>query len=287
VQYDAINGTPSCINGWMSNTVARETWGWEGTIYTDCGALRNVNAHFHKFQSGEHTAAVAIKQGTDLECDSVLKKNLGAALNHSLLDVEDLRVSASRYVSRTENISFKRLFKHIQIQNGLVFIAADSDGKNVLHCFDCGRTFLMFMKLGMFDKVSDQPMANYNDTSIVAGEQHHALALESARQSVVLLQNPGKILPLQLKTVGENGQQQQQEAGQKVAAAASLFVGGPSSNLTDAFLGEYRPVPCADGSTDCLTTALQAIQARTSGTKTHIFRDLFFKILLASKHDII
>jgi beta-glucosidase-like glycosyl hydrolase len=98
VQYDAINGTPSCINGWMSNTVARETWGWEGTIYTDCGALRNVNAHFHKFQSGEHTAAVAIKQGTDLECDSVLKKNLGAALNHSLLDVEDLRVSASRYV---------------------------------------------------------------------------------------------------------------------------------------------------------------------------------------------
>eukprot|EP01046_Picozoa_sp_COSAG06_P063267 COSAG06_NODE_14618_length_1142_cov_1.638543_2_plen_106_part_00 len=99
--------------------------------------------------------------------------------------------------------------------------------------------------------------------------QHHALALESARQSVVLLQNPGKILPLQLKTVGKNGQQQEEAA--EVAAAASLFVGGPSSNLTDAFLGEYRPVPCADGSTDCLTTALQAIQARTSSKKAPSF----------------
>lgn len=211
--YDAINGTPSCINGWMSNTIARKTWGWEGTIYTDCGALSNVNKHFHRFNPpnnhpsrDEFTAAAAIKQGTDLECDSVLKTNLGNALNHSLLDTTDLRKSAYR-------------------------------------------TFLMFMKLGMFDDVHKQPMANTNDTSIVAGAYHRQLALEAARDSVVLLQNPGKILPL---TQGK-----------------SLFVGGPSANLTDAFLGEYRPVPCVDGSTDCLPTALQAISSLTKSTVIH------------------
>ena len=192
VQYDAINGTPSCINGWMSNTIARETWGWEGTVYTDCGALTNVNKHFHRFQKppdsngtvpptigtpDEHTAAVAIKQGTDLECDSVLKNNLGAALNHGLVDANDLRKSVKR-------------------------------------------TFLMHMKLGMFDNVSEQPLAVFNDTSIIAGEHHRTLALEAARSSVVLLQNPSKILPLEDSKV------------------SSIFVGGPSSNLTDAFLGE-------------------------------------------------
>lgn len=86
----------------------------------------------------------------------------------------------------------------------------------------------MFMKLGMFDKVSEQPMANYNDTSVVAGEQHRKLALESARESVVLLQNPhygaNKILPL--------------NKGNGTKDVSSILVGGPNSNLTDAFLGE-------------------------------------------------
>ena len=82
----------------------------------------------------------------------------------------------------------------------------------------------MFMKLGMFDNVSEQPMAKYNDTSIVAGEQHRRLALESAISSVVLLQNPNKILPL--------------NKGNGVKDISSMLVAGPNSNLTDAFLGE-------------------------------------------------
>lgn len=33
--YSAINGTPSCANSWMSNTVLRETWGFSGVIESD------------------------------------------------------------------------------------------------------------------------------------------------------------------------------------------------------------------------------------------------------------
>ena len=178
--YDAINGTPSCLNGWMSNAVAHETWGWEGTIYTDCGALSNV-AHDFKLMDDVHTAAAAIKQGTDMECDHVLSDHLGTAVNQSLVGAKDLRKSAVRI-------------------------------------------FQQFLKLGMFDAVSSQPMANANDTSLVAGAAHRQLALEAARESVVLLQNPSTILPL------------------RAARARSIFVGGPSANLSDAFLGEYGPL---------------------------------------------
>jgi beta-glucosidase len=41
--YDAINGTPSCANGWMSNTVLRKHWGFDGVIESDCGKLSNDN----------------------------------------------------------------------------------------------------------------------------------------------------------------------------------------------------------------------------------------------------
>jgi beta-glucosidase-like glycosyl hydrolase len=105
----------------MTNSVARETWGWEGVMYTDCGALRNVHVHFN-LSDGVHTAAHAVQQGTDLECDSVLKKNLQTAASQGLVAAADMR-------------------------------------KNV------GRIFLMFMKLGMFDDVKQQPMAKFNDTS--------------------------------------------------------------------------------------------------------------------------
>ena len=40
--YDAINGTPSCANGWMSNTVLRKEWGFSGVIESDCGALSHI-----------------------------------------------------------------------------------------------------------------------------------------------------------------------------------------------------------------------------------------------------
>ena len=118
---DAINGTPSCLNGWMTNNVARETWGWEGAMYTDCSALSNVHVHFN-ISDGVHTAAHAVKQGTDLECDTVLSKNLQMAVSQGLVDATDMRKNAARI-------------------------------------------FLMFMKLGMFDDVKQQPMAKFNDTS--------------------------------------------------------------------------------------------------------------------------
>ena len=73
-----------------------------------------MNVHFGLYKDGRQTAAEAIKQGTDLECDSVFSKNLLNATESGLVTASDLR-------------------------------------KNV------GRIFLMFMKLGMFDRSVFRP----------------------------------------------------------------------------------------------------------------------------------
>lgn len=37
--YDAINGTPSCLNGWMTDTVLRQHYNQPNIVsFTDCGA---------------------------------------------------------------------------------------------------------------------------------------------------------------------------------------------------------------------------------------------------------
>ena len=41
--FASVNGVPSCANGLMQNTLARQTWGWDGFIVTDCGAVDFLN----------------------------------------------------------------------------------------------------------------------------------------------------------------------------------------------------------------------------------------------------
>ena len=50
-------------------------------------------------------------------------------------------------------------------------------------------------KIGLFDPIEGQPWSHYN-WSHVATPEHHKLALDAARQSMVLLQNPAGLLPL-------------------------------------------------------------------------------------------
>lgn len=66
----------------------------------------------------------------------------------------------------------------------------------------------------------------------------------------VLVQNPSALLPL------------------AAAGSQKIAVVGPSANVTDVFLGDYRPAPCpnvtgpAPGSTQCLETMYQRLSRR-------------------------
>ena len=86
--YDAINGTPSCANGWMSNTVLRKEWGFSGVIESDCGALSHIQDQ-HKSMNGT----------CDVECDSVYSKSLLAASTAGLVSTTQLAAAARRILA--------------------------------------------------------------------------------------------------------------------------------------------------------------------------------------------
>lgn len=85
------------------------------------------------------------------------------------------------------------------------------------------RLFTARFKLGMFDPPEEVPYAQI-PYEVVNSEAHQALALTAARESIVLLKNEAKLLPLS-KEIG------------------SIAVIGPNANQVELLLGNYHGTP--------------------------------------------
>jgi len=88
--YNAVNGVPSCANDWLLKTVARENWGFNGYITSDCGAEDNVFFQHHFTKTGEEAIRDIYNAGTDTDCvGSFTSKFAKSALEKGLI-TEDL-----------------------------------------------------------------------------------------------------------------------------------------------------------------------------------------------------
>uniref|UniRef100_A0A2P2K830 Uncharacterized protein MANES_02G154700 n=3 Tax=Rhizophora mucronata TaxID=61149 RepID=A0A2P2K830_RHIMU len=105
--------------------------------------------------------------------------------------------------------------------------------------------FTIRMRLGLFDgNPAEQPLGKIGPDQVCSAE-HQILALEAARNGIVLLKNSARLLPLQQsKTV-------------------SLAVVGPNANSAQTLLGNYAGPPCKS------ITPLQALQTYVKDVKYH------------------
>ena len=113
--------------------------------------------------------------------------------------------------------------------------------------------------LGLFADPRDHPYFRgiYNVSGTVHSDLHARLALEAAQQGVVVVQNPGGILPLSAAPAPTLG-----------GSATKFALIGPLGNITDPFLGDYRPAACpgpaasAPKGTACKATLLALLAKR-------------------------
>ncbi|XP_065880685.1 probable beta-D-xylosidase 7 [Euphorbia lathyris] len=105
--------------------------------------------------------------------------------------------------------------------------------------------FSVRMRLGFFNgNPKQQPFGNIGPDQ-VCSQEHQLLALEAARNGIVLLKNSGRLLPLaKSKTI-------------------SLAVIGPNANSAQTLLGNYAGPPCKS------VTPLQALQDYIKNTVYH------------------
>ncbi len=69
--YNRTNGEPCCASDLLLRRVLREEWGFRGYVVSDCGAIADIHAHHTVTSTPAQSAALAVRNGCDLECGSV------------------------------------------------------------------------------------------------------------------------------------------------------------------------------------------------------------------------
>jgi len=86
--YNAVNGVPSCANGWLLDTVARGEWEFDGYVTSDCDADHNVFDPHHYTATKEESVKAVLEAGTDVDCGGWVTQNIKSAMDKGLVSEE-------------------------------------------------------------------------------------------------------------------------------------------------------------------------------------------------------
>ncbi len=199
--YNAINGVPASANTWLLEEVLRGEWGFKGYVVSDCGAVSDV-VNQHKYETDpEKAVALTAKAGTDLECETCETEQF-------LYDKYLLNAYKKGYITD-----------------------ADLD-KNVT------RLFRARFLLGEFDPPENVPFTKIPRSKLDC-QEHRDLALQIAKEAMVLLKNEKNTLPLDENSIKQ------------------IAVIGPNADLVE--LGGYS------GSPAIRISPLQGLQNKLKG----------------------
>lgn len=203
--YNAVYGIPACASEDLLETRLRNNWGFKGFVVSDCGGAANIYREdsLHYAKTAEQGVAMGIKAGMDLIC--------GDYRNNMTTEVQPIinAVKQGLLPQSALDLALQRLF--------------------------IGR-----IRLGMFDAPQSLPFATIKATDYDTPD-HHAVSLEMAKKSMVLLKNDG-LLPLK-----------------KVQKTIAVI--GPNADSYDALVGNYYGKPSKP------VTVLDGIRARFPNSK--------------------
>jgi beta-glucosidase len=168
--YNAVNGVPVSVNKRLLTDILRTQWGFQGYVVGDDGSVGHVFQTHRFLPDGIQTSAAAIKAGNDLDSGTTFAGGAGGGRNLANANL----VQAVRRGLITE--------QEVDVSLGRLMEAR--------------------VRLGEFDPPGYEGNP-YNKITpkMYNTPEHHQLALEAARASMVLLKNANNTLPLKT-TVG-------------------------------------------------------------------------------------
>jgi beta-glucosidase len=184
--YNRVNGEACNASPTLLQKILRGEWGFEGYVVADCGAVDDIFLYHSLANSPEEAAAMAVKAGCDLECGCTF----GIACDFGNL--------------------------HRAVDKGMI---TEDDITRAVK-----RLFTARFLLGEFDPDGQVSYAQI-PMSVVDSAEHRSLALEAARQSLVLLKNANHVLPLDKDSL------------------KSIAVIGPNADDTLVLNGNYTGTP--------------------------------------------
>lgn len=93
--YNRFRGKSCSGHDFLLNQLLRNTWGFNGYVVSDCGAIRDIHTGHNIANNEAEAAVIGLKGGCDLNCGSYYE-NLKDALKQGLIAEEDLDVALRR-----------------------------------------------------------------------------------------------------------------------------------------------------------------------------------------------
>lgn len=96
--YNRTNGEPCCGSTTLLQKILRNEWGFQGYVVSDCWAVKDFHESHKVTQTWEQSAALAIKNGCDLNCGCTFE-HIPQAVEQGLLSDLDVNTSLKRLIT--------------------------------------------------------------------------------------------------------------------------------------------------------------------------------------------
>ena len=91
--YNRLDGEPCCANHRLLGEILRNTYGFDGYVVSDCGAICDFHESHHVTKEPYQSAALAVNSGCQLNCGKVYR-NLKIAYERGLVTEEPITAAA-------------------------------------------------------------------------------------------------------------------------------------------------------------------------------------------------
>jgi len=88
--YSAVNDVPMSASKFLVDTIARKTYGLDGYVTGDCGAIDDIIRGHHYAKNNEEATALGLKTGVDTDCGGVYQNFALKSLEQGLITQGEL-----------------------------------------------------------------------------------------------------------------------------------------------------------------------------------------------------
>ncbi|THU57496.1 hypothetical protein C4D60_Mb03t04150 [Musa balbisiana] len=88
--YNRVNGVPTCADYNLLTKQAKNLWGLDGYIASDCAAVDFIYGASHYAKTLEEAVSYALKAGVDINCGKVMNQHVGSAIKNGNLSESDI-----------------------------------------------------------------------------------------------------------------------------------------------------------------------------------------------------
>jgi beta-glucosidase len=168
--YNRVNGEPACGSKTLLRDILRDEWGFEGHVVSDCWAIRDFHTNHHVTDTAPESAALALKNGCDLNCGNTYL-HLMQAYQEGLVSEEQITLAATRLMATRIKLG---LFDENCEYNTISYLECDTDLSDQKALEAAGKSMVLLKNDGLLPL----DISKLSTVAVIGPNSHSQACLE-------------------------------------------------------------------------------------------------------------